>query len=126
MFLDISQNSQENTCARISACNFLKKETLAQVSSCEFCKIFKNTFYYRTPLVAASGGLYLIEISSLICRACQWTGFYMIGTFVIRSSHQEVFCKKAGQNNFSKFTEKHLRWILLDQTFFHGVQLLFL
>ena len=31
----------------------LKKETLAQLFSCEFCKIFRNTFFYRTPLVAA-------------------------------------------------------------------------
>ena len=30
------------------------KETLAQVFSCEFCKIFKNSFFYRRPLVAAS------------------------------------------------------------------------
>ena len=36
------------------ACNFIKKETLAQVIFCEFCKISKNTFSYRTPLVAAS------------------------------------------------------------------------
>ena len=25
--------------------NFIKKETLAQVFSCEFCKISKNTFF---------------------------------------------------------------------------------
>ena len=54
VFLEISQNSQENTSARVS-CNFIEKETLAQVFSCEFCKISKNSFYYRTPLVAASG-----------------------------------------------------------------------
>ena len=36
------------------ACNFIKKETLAQVFSCEYCEISKNTFFYRTPLVAAS------------------------------------------------------------------------
>ena len=36
------------------ACNFIKKETLAQVFSCEFCEISKNTFSYRTPPVAAS------------------------------------------------------------------------
>ena len=62
VFLEISQNSQENTCARVSffiklqaaACNFIKKETLAQVFSCEFCEISKNTFFYRTPPVAAS------------------------------------------------------------------------
>ena len=32
----------------------MKKETLAQVFSCEFCEISQNTFSYRTPLVAAS------------------------------------------------------------------------
>ena len=58
----MSQNSQENTCAKnsfliklqASASNFIKKETLAQVFYCEFCEIFRNTFLYRTPLAAAS------------------------------------------------------------------------
>ena len=62
VFFEISQNSQENSCAKVSfliklhalACNFIKKETLAQVFSCEFSEISKNTFCYRTPLVAAS------------------------------------------------------------------------
>ena len=31
-----------------------KKETLAQVFSCEFSEISKRTFFYKTPLVAAS------------------------------------------------------------------------
>ena len=61
-FLEISQNSQENTCARVSfliklqalACKFMKKETQAQVLSCEFCEISKNIFSYRTPSVGAS------------------------------------------------------------------------
>ena len=35
-------------------CNFIKKETLARVFSCEFCGISKNTFFNGTPLVAAS------------------------------------------------------------------------
>ena len=39
---------------RPEASNFIKKETLAQVFSCEFCETSKNTFFYRTPLVAAS------------------------------------------------------------------------
>ena len=52
MFLKISQNSQESTCARVS---FLIKsqawglqlyyETFAQVFSCEICEIFKNTLF---------------------------------------------------------------------------------
>ena len=53
LFLKVSQNSQENTCARSSfliklqteSCNFIKKETLAHVLSYEFCKNFKNTFF---------------------------------------------------------------------------------
>ena len=54
VFLEISQNAQENTCVRASlliklqACNFIKKETLTQVFSCEFCEIFKSNFFYRT------------------------------------------------------------------------------
>ena len=33
----------------------LKKETLAQVFSCEFCEISKNTFLQNTPGETASG-----------------------------------------------------------------------
>ena len=36
------------------SCNLIKKETLPQVFSCEFCEIFKNTFYHRKPLIVAS------------------------------------------------------------------------
>ena len=39
---------------RPQACNFIKIEALAQVFSCKFCKISKNTFSYRAPPVAAS------------------------------------------------------------------------
>ena len=49
VFLEISQNLREDTCARElyrpKACNFIKKETLAQVISCEFCEISMNTFF---------------------------------------------------------------------------------
>ena len=66
VFLEISQNSQENTCARVTFVSFLiklqasglqlyLKEILAQVFSYEFCEIVKNTFSYITPLVSASG-----------------------------------------------------------------------
>ena len=36
------------------ACNFIKRQALAQVFSCEFCEISKNNFFHRTPLVAVS------------------------------------------------------------------------
>ena len=42
-----------NKVAGLQACNFIKEETLLQVFSCEICKIFKNIYFYRTPLVAA-------------------------------------------------------------------------
>ena len=36
------------------ACNFIKKEILAPVFSCEFCEIPKNTFFTEHVLVTAS------------------------------------------------------------------------
>ena len=53
VLIEISQNSPENTWARVSfliklqaeACNFIKKETLALLFSCEFCEISKNTYF---------------------------------------------------------------------------------
>ena len=56
-------NLQENTCATVSFLIklhawgqnlFFKKETRAQVCSCEFYEISKSTFFHRTPLVAVS------------------------------------------------------------------------
>ena len=35
--------------------NFIKKETLAQVFSCEFCEISENTFFTKQLQTAASG-----------------------------------------------------------------------
>ena len=117
MFLEISQNSQENTCAgdsflvKLQACNFIKKETLAQVFSCEFCEISKNTFFHRTPLVAVSAFLnshvsqrFLAKSSSMRPNI---TKYSHIST--TRSSHPEVFYKKRVLKNFAKnFTGQYL------------------
>ena len=54
MFLEISHNLQKNTCARVSFFNFTKKEALAQVFSCEFCEILKNTFFTENLWTIAS------------------------------------------------------------------------
>ena len=45
--------AEKNNCARVflnkvtglEACNFIKKETLAQEFSCEFCEFLKRIFY---------------------------------------------------------------------------------
>ena len=60
VFFKNSQISQENICARVSLCQasglqLYQKDTLGHCS-CEFCKIFKNICFYRTPPVAASAG----------------------------------------------------------------------
>ena len=66
------QNSQENTSVSLffnkaagQAYNFMKKETLAQVSSLEFYEICKSPFY-RTPPVATSKRLSKIPNESLV------------------------------------------------------------
>ena len=50
VFLKSLQNSQENTCARVSFLikkqnAFIKKETLAQVFSCTFAKFFGTPIF---------------------------------------------------------------------------------
>ena len=52
VFLEISQNSPENTCARVSI--LIKLQASGPEEICEICEIFENTFYYRTSPVAAS------------------------------------------------------------------------
>ena len=57
MFLKISQNLQENTCAKVSfltrlqaeAFNFIKKKK-SGLFFCEFCEIFRNTFFFSEHL----------------------------------------------------------------------------
>ena len=57
-FLKVLQSLLEKTCASTSFLNkvylFIKRETPGQVFSCEFCKIFENIYFDRTPMVAAS------------------------------------------------------------------------
>ena len=48
VFLEISQNSQSIFLNKVAGLHKIKKETLAEVFSCEFCEISKNTFFTRT------------------------------------------------------------------------------
>ena len=65
VLLKIVQNSRGSTCARVSL--LIKLQAEAQVFPCEFCKVYKNTFSYRTPLKAAS---------SLICSALKYHYYF--------------------------------------------------
>ena len=38
-----------NTVAGLKVCIFIKKDIPTLLFSCEYCKILKNSFFYRTP-----------------------------------------------------------------------------
>ena len=85
MFWNISQNSLEKTCARVSfliklqaeVCNFIKKGTLAQVYSSEFYEISRNIFSYKTSPLAASARSKFIMVEKIppqiIHKTLLWT-----------------------------------------------------
>ena len=65
-----------NTCVRVSfltelqalACNFIEKETLTQVFSCEFCEISNNTFFIEHLQATASA----LKVNKLHQKDLQW------------------------------------------------------
>ena len=58
----------EKTCHRVSfLIKFIIKENLVQVFSYKFCEISKNTFFYWTPPVAASGSI-TSKVGNIGCR----------------------------------------------------------
>ena len=65
VFLENSKIQRKTPVPESQAYNFIKKETLAQVFSCEFCEISKNTFSYKAPPVAAS-----VPVSGCFCSKC--------------------------------------------------------
>ena len=95
---NISQNSQENTCVWVSfsiklqaeACNFFKRETLAQAFSCEFCKIFTNTFFTDNLRTTTSEFYFINKI--FLCS--------------FQKQPPEVFCKKDCSQKFRKIHRK--------------------
>ena len=90
---------------KFQARNFIKKETLAQVFSCEFCKISENIFPYRTPSVTASERRSLINIFGMMQNymlKSVWSSFlslHLDGRWSCSSS-LEMLCKNT--KNFHK------------------------
>ena len=67
--------------------SFLKKQLAAdifatQIHSDIFEKVLSKLFHDR--------GSYQIETSPLICSANQWTGFYMMGPYVIKAKEKQT------------------------------------
>ena len=129
MFLKISQNSQENTCSRVSVLiksNFVKIEILAQVFPCEFCEISKNTFLQNT-----SGRLLLLNwkrFSFISSFLYQWR-WLMDQVFNLLSAKPTKWPNKLKQSvenlptnclsvfdRFVKLALKGLKYVVLDQS----------
>ena len=91
----------------VSACNFIKKETLTQVFSCEFCAIANNTFFYRTfPCDYFSKQQ---ELRSSLVTLYSHDAYPNNETKKkIQKLPSEVFYKKGVLENLAKFTGKQL------------------
>ena len=61
--LKISQNSQQNTCVRVSLLIKLQASGL-----CEFCEIFKNTIFKNTEHLRQTVSAYFVNISSVTMK----------------------------------------------------------
>ena len=44
----------KNFFSKYAACNFIQKEILTEVVSCEFCKILRTPIFIKKPQAAAS------------------------------------------------------------------------
>ena len=90
----------------VQICNFIKKETLAQVFFCEFCQISKNIFSYRTPPVAASvlwwwNFLFsMFRLSSFLNFMKTWANFTKITLREVWPWHsRSKICKVNGKSS---------------------------
>ena len=85
MFLDISQNSQENSCAQVffkkvagEACNFIKKDSGTGVFLW-IAKFLKTPFLQSTSRQLLLQSIHYLETTQLVYFANQLTSFYMKG-----------------------------------------------
>ena len=98
------------------ACNFIKKQTLAQVFSREFCEISKNNFCYKTPpacnfikkqTLAHSCEFFEIQKNTFCYRtppACN---------FIKQETLAQLFSCELCEILRTLFVTEHLRWLLL-------------
>ena len=119
MFLEISQNSQENTSSRVSfliklqfLINFIKKEALAQVFSCEYCEISKNTSFTEHLWTTASSSRRL----SVICYLW-YSNWFKNETSLTLNTNSEAYsepCQTSKMEIFAKIMNGF--WLFLQKT----------
>ena len=86
---------------------FLEISQISQVFSCEFCKITKNTFFHRTPLVAASEYKHLEFI--ILMYLCQISYSTVVSVIIQTATFLERI-----QQNLSKFLYNLLKILILS------------
>ena len=106
MFLEVSQNLQENTCARDSsliklACNFIKKESLAQAFSCEFCEISITPFLQNTSGQLLQNGHAKILITHILYRRTTPEAYL---EHPVAHLQWSLFAKRSRQQFFQKLS----------------------
>ena len=111
-FLKLSQNSQENTCARVS---FLTKVFSGTENfSVNFAKFLKTNCFHRTPPVAAFVNFYLVPDSATcdenIFRQYLSSFSQIVDAEVRRCSIEKLFLK-VSQN----YRKKHILMSLLNK-----------
>ena len=89
---------------RLWACNFIKKEPLAQVFSCEFCEISKNTFF--TFLQNTSGGCLCMYIKSKIKVDISFSNLCWIVSLCIEYGYY-CNCYRHYINQLNKYENKN-------------------
>ena len=83
------------------SCNFIKKETLAQLFSCEFCEISKNNFL--TEHLRTTASVTLLQLHT----------YFHLPLFPYRSSHRMYSIKKG----YIKFRKIHRKPSVLEPLF---------
>ena len=113
-FLEISQNSQENTCAREPA-TLLKKSLWHRCFPVNFTKLLR-TFFYRTPPVAASElyrGLWTVLWTMLTMLTILWT-MLKSATFLKKRFWHRCFPVSFAKFLRTPFLQNTSGWLLLQ------------
>ena len=109
----------QHLCQNLCFHNFIIIETLAQVFSCEFCKISKNTCSYRTPQVATSENylvqnytqhLFNLKIGPLIANAPIFQISYELFpkvTFSFRIKIKEITARFHSNHCYEENSQSH-------------------
>ena len=116
VFLEISQNSQENTCARVSFLIKLQAKACARVFSYEFFKISKSTFFFTElfrwlVLCLLVWPCFFYHDFVILCwgfRSCQKLSrlsLFLLNNGYTESRHIRLTCSSFRSDFSSKFTE---------------------